>query len=357
MRLTLPSAGRASKLAVALTGAAFLFSPALLACAVAGPTPARAEAAPASKGFTVAYGEWADPARGGRKVPYKLYLPDGPGPFPVIVHSHGLGGSREGSTYILEAVARAGFVVVTLQHPGSDTSILGGAAQGGGAQGLLRALPPEAAENRFRDLPFALDQLAAANAGEGALKGKLDLTRIGMSGHSFGALGTLVAVGQGLPADPSGAFREPRIRAAIVYSPNKARVGDQATAFTGIATPILHFTGTEDSTPIDLEKTPWGRTIPFQRISGADQFLIVLDGGDHGVFGGRRQAAGALRPKDPEHMRLIVEETVLFWRAYLLDDGPALTALCALPRRVTPVAEGYTKATRCGPPTPIKPAE
>ncbi|KRB52621.1 MAG: dienelactone hydrolase [Pseudomonadota bacterium] len=305
---------------------------------------------------SVVYGDWIDPAREGRKVPYKLYLPQGAGPFPVIVHSHGLGGSREGSSYILDAVAKAGFVVVAVQHGGSDTSILSGPERG--REGLLLGkMGPDAAVKRFGDVPFTLDQLAVMNAPGASLAGKLDLSRVGMSGHSFGALTTLAAVGQVLPGAPAEAFREPRIKAAVVYSPNKARQGGSETAFSAIRTPMLHFTGTEDSTPLDLEETPWERTIPFQRIDGADQFLIVLHGGDHSIFAGRRQTAGMPRPNDAKLTPLIVDETVIFWRAYLGGDAQAARALCRIPVAVQPLADGYTKAARCGHPTPIKPAE
>lgn len=332
---------------------------AALALGMAAPSLAAARdvasaAAPAKP--SISYGEWTDPARGGREVPYKLYMPAGPGPFPLIVHSHGLGGSREGSSYILQALAEAGFAVAALQHPGSDTAILAGFRPGEEA-GLLGKLAPDAAANRFGDVPFALDQLTRMNGPGGDLAGKLDISRIGMSGHSFGALTTLVAVGQVLPGAPDGAFREPRIKAAIVYSPNKPRQGGAHAAFAQIRTPMLHFTGTLDRTALDLEKTPWERTIPFQEITGADQFLIVLRDGDHGVYTGRRQSMGTPKPTDASQMRVIVEETLAFWRAYLGGDNAAAKSLCDLPKTLAPMGEAYVKAKACGAPTPIRPAE
>ncbi len=322
------------------------------------PEPAAASPAPAvaPAKATIVYGEWTDPARGGREVPYKLYAPTGAGPFGLIVHSHGLGGSREGSTYILQAVAEAGFVVAALQHPGSDASILAGARPGEEAS-LLGKLSPDAAANRFADIPFALDELTKMNAPGGELAGKLDLSRVGMSGHSFGALATLVAVGQRLPGAPPDAFREPRIKAAVVYSPNKARQGGSDTAFSSIRTPMLHFTGTQDRTPLDLEKTPWERTIPFQKITGADQFLIVLRDGDHGVFTRRRRMMGVAKPTDAAQMAVIVEQTLTFWRAYLNGDVQAAKALCDLPATLASSGEAYVRAKACGAPTPIRPAE
>lgn len=322
---------------------------AVSACAPAQPPAA---AAPADA-ISIVRTEWRDPARG-RVVPVKLYIPAGPGPVPIVIHSHGLGGSREGSTVILERVARAGFLVVALQHPGSDAGIL----EGGLAALVARPEPvgAEAAAQRYRDIPFAVSELARLNRRPGPLRGRLDLSRIGLSGHSFGALTTLVALGQNVPRAPAGAFREPRIVAAIVYSPNAPRSESADTAFRAIATPILHFTGTEDRTPLDREATPWGRTVPFQHINGADQFLVVVNGGDHALLSGRRTMEGRERPGDAAHLRLVVAETIRFWRAYLLGERQAAAELCNIRARAAGQADGYVKAPRCGPPTPIRPA-
>jgi len=317
----------------------------LLAAAPVGASTVAAE---------VRYGQWTDAARGGRVVPYKLYMPRGAGPFPVVVHSHGLGGSREASTYILQAVAEAGFLVVTLQHAGSDSSLLAGGGRPTGEAAVVAAgragMTSEAARGRYGDLPFALDQLAR----DPALKGKADFSRIGMSGHSYGALSTLTAVGQRLPAAPADpSFAEPRIKAAIAYSPNKPRGDDPAKAFERVKTPMLHFTGTEDVTPFDLERNAFERTAPYQAIQGVDQYLVILDGADHALFGGRRVATGQLKAIDPPQMEIVKAETIRFWRAYLKDDKAAARELCELPKRIDPAGDGYVKAERCGPPTPI----
>ncbi len=320
--------------------------------ALAQPT---APAAAATSRAEVIYGTWTDAARGGRVVPYKAYVPAGRGPFPVVVHSHGLGGSREASTFLLQAVADAGFLVVCLQHAGSDSGLLVGGRPRDTA-GLVAAagagINQQAAQARYGDVPFALDQIAK----DPVLGPKADMAHVGMSGHSYGALSTLVATGQRvLGATPPTRFADSRIKAAIAYSPNKPRGDDPKTAFTAIKTPMLHFTGTADVTPFDLEKTPFERTTPFQAITGADQFLIVLDGADHGLFGGRRGAGGVLKPTDPPQMEIVKAETIRFWRAYLKDDKAAAADLCALPSRIAGAGDGYQKAARCGPPTPIAP--
>jgi len=343
--------------AVRLLAAAFMILGPAAGPATAQPRVATAPVSgvktPAS--VDVVYGEWADAARGGRIVPYKAYVPKGAGPYPVVVHSHGLGGSREGSTYILQAVADAGFLVVCLQHAGSDSSLLAGGLPRNRA-GVVAAggagMNQQVAQARYGDLPFALDQISR----DPVLGPKADMSHIGMSGHSYGALSTLVAVGQRvLGATPPTKFAEPRIKAAIAYSPNKPRGDDPATAFAAVKTPMLHFTGTADVTPFDLEKTPFERTTPFQAIKGPDQFLIVLTGADHGLFGGRRGTGGVLKPTDPPQMDIVKAETIRFWRAYLKDDKTAAAELCALPARMAGAGDGYQKAARCGPPTPIAP--
>ncbi|MBL8556811.1 MAG: hypothetical protein JNL41_21245 [Phenylobacterium sp.] len=349
-------ASAVAALAVLLAGAAApsLAAPSLATPGLAAGTPAAA----AAQGVEIRYGQWTDPARDGRVVPYKLYLPTGPGPFPLVIHSHGLGGSREASAYILTAVAQAGYAVVAVQHAGSDTALLAGGgppvAEAARVAAGRAGMTSDAARGRYGDIPFALDRIAA----DPALAGKVDLGRVGMSGHSYGALSTLTAVGQRLPAMPGDtAFMEPRIKAAIAYSPNKPRGDDARAAFARIRTPMLHFTGTADATPFDLEKTPFERTTPFQAIQGADQFLIVLTGADHALFGGRRDQLKQLKPIDPPQMEIVKTETVRFWDAYLKGDRAALAAECDLPARIAGAGSAYTKAMRCGPPTPIETVE
>lgn len=296
-------------------------------------------------------GEWRDDARE-RTVPYKLYLPSGSGPAPVELFSHGLGGSREAAGFLLEALAEAGFAVVAIQHPGTDESILADLRPGEGRQALARLTRGPGARAgavaRFGDVRFVIDRLEAENA-SGRFAGRFDLSRLGMSGHSYGALTTLVVLGQRAPDGASGPFQDPRVDAGIVYSPNAPRHQDPGTALAGIRMPILHFTGTEDRTPFDLEDTPERRTLPFRTITGADQYQVVLTGGDHQIFGGRVQTRRGMTSTQTAQTEAIVRESLTFWRAHLLGDVDAQNALCELPRRVADVAHAEVKAPRCDP--------
>ena len=156
--------------------------------------------------------DWQD-SRRQRQVPAKIYYPaDGAGPFPVIIFSHGLGGSREGYQYLGRHWASHGYVSVHLQHIGSDQAVWKN------SWNKLLSLRQAAANlqnavNRPLDVSFAIDQLEILNRSEGPLKGRLDLDRVGVAGHSFGAYTTLAVAGEifGRPggreislADPAG---------------------------------------------------------------------------------------------------------------------------------------------------------
>ena len=58
-----------------------------------------------------------------RDIPVRVYLPPHTAPAPVVLFSHGLGGSRSGSAFLGEHWAARGYVAVFLQHPGSDESV------------------------------------------------------------------------------------------------------------------------------------------------------------------------------------------------------------------------------------------
>lgn len=271
-------------------------------------------------------GAWQDATRD-RDVPYKIYYaPQAAGARPIVVFSHGLGGSREGAAYLGEHLASYGYIAVHIQHPGTDESVWAGLTS---RAEIVKALVAATKDlrvivDRFKDVPFALDQLTAMNGANGPLKDRIDLAHIGMSGHSFGAVSTLVAAGQKMGRRAQFQFKEPRFKAAIAYSPNKPMgPGDLAELYADMQLPMLHFTGTEDMNPLDPDQPASDRQIPFRNIPAAGQYLIVIDGGDHMLFGGKDRRDGTKKPDDDLHHRLILEASIAFWDAYLMDDPAA----------------------------------
>jgi len=269
--------------------------------------------------------DWVDTARAGRHVPAKLYVPEhAEDPCPIVVFSHGLGGTRDGYEYLGRHWASHGYVSVHIQHEGSDDSAW--RRKGNPLDAMRRAAAdPRNALERPKDVRFAIDQLERLNAQTGELKGRLDLARIGMAGHSFGAHTTLWVAGQPMigPAGLQVSMADPRVKAAIAMSPAAPPRASEAAirrAFGQIRIPCMHMTGTEDQSVI-TSTTPEQRRIPYDNCSGSDQYLVTYAGGDHMVYSGRGRLA--VRPRDAEFRRHTLELTTAFWDAYQRDDTAA----------------------------------
>ena len=118
-----------------------------------------------ARGASVADDTWVDVTRK-REVPVKVRWPDNAlhtGPRPVLLFSHGLGGSREGGHVWGAAWASAGFVVLHLQHPGSDfPAVRAVASSFADKSGLRAAAGPEQLLARLRDVGFALTRSPGA---------------------------------------------------------------------------------------------------------------------------------------------------------------------------------------------------
>jgi predicted dienelactone hydrolase len=264
-------------------------------------------------------GEWRDDSRS-RAIPVRIYYPDGRGPFPVILFSHGLGGSRDGYAYLGEYWASHGYVSVHIQHPGSDSSLFHSARP---LRALIEAArDPKNAIDRPKDVSFALDVFGRLENQPGfVLQGKLDLGKIGVGGHSFGAYTALAASGRTLGNGRIGTLdlRDPRIKACVALSaPSKGET--DCPSYASFAVPCLHMTGTKDMSPIG-GTTPAQRRAPYDCIHGPDQYLVIFNGGDHMVFSGRLRRSP--EPTDARFQRLVCEATTAFWDAYLKGDPAA----------------------------------
>lgn len=260
-----------------------------------------------------------------RDLPIRVYLPAETKVAPVVLFSHGLGGSRENNPYLGKHWSGRGYVVVVLQHPGSDESVWKGQGPAGIPLAMKQAASVQNYLLRVADIPAVLDQLERWNAqSDHALHGRLDLAHVGMSGHSFGAVTTQAVSGQS--ALGSTRANDPRIKAAVMMSPSVPSAGSAERAFSTVKIPWLLMTGTNDVAriggmtvgPPDVAS----RLGVYPALPPGDKYEIVLKDAEHGAFG-ERALPGDGRKQNPNHHRVILALSTAFWDAYLKGDATA----------------------------------
>ncbi len=272
--------------------------------------------------------DWYDKGRE-REVPVRFYWPagkdlsEGGKKFPVIVLSHGLGGTREGLSYLSRRWVSWGYVTVHIEHVESNDSVWRGKKDPKASLQQATKNGPEAI-NRTKDVTYVLDRIEAMDGEdkEYPFADLADLSRVGIAGHSFGSHTTMHVCGQLMVRGRREvSCRDPRVLAGVALSspvPKNERVWEQA--YSGVEIPVLHMTGTEDNSSVG-STTAEQRTIPFEYTLYSERYLINFDGGDHMVFSGRESKRA--RPKDPMFHELILQSSLAFLDAYIKGDAEA----------------------------------
>lgn len=284
-------------------------------------------AAPGQFDFTIVDKSLTDPARQNRDIPIRIYLPKTDQKLPILIFSHGLGGNRETYLYFAKHMASHGYLCVHIQHRGSDTD----AMKAGEAP--MEAFRKAAADlrnalNRPKDVSFTLDQLTEMNKPSGELAGRLDLDRIAIAGHSFGAYTAMAVAGQG-----ENRLRDPRVKSAIAMSAPAPKAG---TGYSAITIPTLIMTGTLDNSPV-TGGTAESRIQAFEQLTKNERYLVVFTGGDHMIFSGGADLRPLLgmrgmdgdRGRDSEFQTHIKALSLAFLQHTLLHDAKAQQWLSA----------------------------
>ncbi len=213
------------------------------------------------------------------------------GPFPLVIFGHGFAVTPGPYASLLEAWARAGYVVAAPIFP------LGNANAPGG--------PNESdIVNQPRDMSFVISRMLALSAGRsGLFAGLLDRHEIAVAGQSDGGETALAVAYDRL-------FLDRRVRAAVILSGAEIP-GVGGFDFPAPSPPLLATQGTADTI-----NRPFF-TYQFFNLAPRPKFLLALQGASH------------LPPYTTEQPQLGIVERVSidFLNRYLKQASGALRAM------------------------------
>jgi len=267
---------------------------------------------------------------GGEELAIRVVFPEEmSSKLPVIVWSHGMYGSRDGYDPLVKGWAKAGYVIVQPTHLDSLEYMTREEKR----QLLLKPNVDrtQSWNSRPVDIHQCFDLVPDLEKRIPELRRRVDVTKVGMGGHSFGAWTTQVAAGMSLPTVKDSA--EKRAKCFVVISPHGAGdlPGDaiRKQSLKPMRGPMLMVTGTKDEVTKGQDAT-WRRGA-YENTSARPLYFQLVDGATHG-FGGisgvnrdanrilpekLRNAFGTGREDKPEHLLLVQQSTTAFWDAYL----------------------------------------
>ncbi|MGL4942602.1 MAG: alpha/beta hydrolase family protein [Thermoguttaceae bacterium] len=273
---------------------------------------------------------------GPRRINVKVYRPvQASSACPVILVSHGLGGSQNDCGYLGAAWASRGFVSIHIRH--QEVS------EGCRDERVRPLVAYKDAYQKYwtgrtitRDITAVLNWLTRNRNGdeqtpESLIGVAIDTDSIGVSGYNLGALASLMLAGQ-TPPDGGPSLADARIKAVVslgapVYPTNIA----PRQLYQTIDRPVLFVAGTNDDSVVGMTKGPQ-RRIPFD-MAPPDLacYLLTLAGGDHQIYSGNRMIGSG--ENDAAYHAAMARATMLFWTATLMQNREAEATLAVAAER------------------------
>jgi dienelactone hydrolase len=234
---------------------------------------------------------------------------------PTIVFSHGNAWSMDGYEPLVDRWAAAGFVVVQPTH--LDSRRIGIGFDDPRFQTIWRV--------RIADLHAVLDDLDHITNGTG-LAGRVDLSRVALVGHSWGAqtvgalLGARVLDAAGNRGED---FSRRGIKAGVLIA--ATGTGDSLVPFAAenlsfmkpdystMTAPALVIAGDKDRSTMSTRGPDW--FLDAYHLSPAPKRLMVVPDGEHTLGGIAGEAVSETTDTDPARVTLVADAV----SAYLLE--------------------------------------
>ena len=264
----------------------------------------------------------------GRSIKLRVRLPAQRGPTGLILYSPGLGSGVSNGQAWCEAWRRAGYLVVTLAHPVTDDSLWRTTAKQSFKANMQLALAGPQYSLRVSDCKFALDYCLQS----AQLSPYIDPARIGLAGHSYGALTAQTIAGQPLGAN---SLRDPRIKAVIAFSPG-ATSPERARSMSRVEIPFFCITGDRDqfvtfkndAEAIQLGVSLTNRELVYANLPAGKKLQLKVRGADHMTFAGEpvdaKRFSRDVKVTEASSQAIwsrVSEMTTAFWEYYLGAEG------------------------------------
>jgi len=206
-------------------------------------------------------------------------------PYPAIVFAHGWLTSKELYTWISNCCAAQGYVTLLFTVP--DPASL------------------EAFQQSVTGITRSIDYLLAQNQ-DGLLKGLINTSRIGVMGHSMGAMAVLVATAE-----------DSRIKAAVSLAPGYfgSTTEKYVEACKSIRVPIQFQAGS-----LDEICPPAAVEVYYNAVRIPPKEIIVINGADHIQFSDAPAALWANITLEEQHE--ISQKYFIAWFNYYLRGDP-----------------------------------
>lgn len=248
---------------------------------------------------------------------------------PVVLFSHGFGFSMDAYGPLVDFWAAHGFVVIQPTH--LDSVSLGLAPDDSRGPRIWRY--------RVEDLVQVLDELDSVVTAVPSLAGRVDVSRVAATGHSYGATTASALLGARVlsPAgDPDEDFSDSRVSTGVLLC-LAGLAGNELTpmarqmfsfmnpSFDHLSAPSLIAAGDADQSMLSTRGPDWWEDA-FQRSPG-EKSLLTLFGAEHGL--GAIHAYGTIpqtAAENPARVALVQRMTTAYLRTALGVDATSWTS-------------------------------
>ena len=259
-----------------------------------------------------------------RQIGVRIRVPTTREKTGLIIYSPGLGSGLSNGAPWCDAWWREGFVVVTLSHPVTNEAIWDVSKQSL-TSNLRDALAFPQYGLRVTDCRFVIDLCLA----DPDLKEFIDSERVGIAGHSYGALTVQSIAGQSKGTNQA----DPRIKAAIAFSPT-AMSAAAANSMKTVKIPFFCITGDHDNHVTfknELDSMRLGvelskRKYVYKDLPPGKRQQLILANADHMSFAGENLHGTPVRfsrdinatlEQEQQTWEKISQITSLFWQTHL----------------------------------------